>query len=263
MSEEENTPADSKIKAVAQASDPSVAKPEEKTVENPVPAVTAPPLREHHPSSYLSLIIMLVCIVTAAICLIVYFTTQGKPGSQVIGNGGDGRPTAGTLVSGQEYLIYLRSVEIQPLNAQGKSWDTGNNAPDVFYRVIWQNNQIYESETMQDSLIADWIPLGLSLKDSLLKGQVSVDQAIKIPKVKFDANKSTADEVIFTVLDKDLVSGNDHIEDLSLLLSKLHVGDNVFDFNLQPGHGLIKAVVRVIDNSLSTDEKIQALMRGQ
>ena len=159
-------------------------------------------------------------------------------------------------------MIYIRNIEVQPKKANGDSWDSRDSAPDVFYRVNWKNNMIYESDTQKDSLIAEWIPVGLSLKDSILSGKVTVDQAINIPIVKFDKKSKDGDEIIFQVIDSDLVN-NDTIEELRIYLSKLSIGDNVYDFRDKQGHGLLKVVVRIIDNSLSTDEKIQALMRGQ
>lgn len=215
-------------------------------------------------SSHFSLIVMAICVVAATAALVLHFQYKGDSGRAVNGSAHPAaQPVAGTLVDGKEYLIYLRSVEVQPAKANGDAWDVGSSAPDVFYRVMWKQNQIYESETMDDSLIAEWVPLGLSLKDSILRGQVSVDQAIKIPKVKVDSTLQESDEVIFKIIDTDLFSGNDVIYELSVHLSKLNEGDNIFDFRDQPNHSLIKAVVRVIDNGLSVDEKIQALMRGQ
>jgi hypothetical protein len=212
-------------------------------------------------SSYVSYVIMIVCLVAAAISLIYYFTKVDKSGTAEKGT--EGESAVGNLIDGNEYLIYLKSVEVQPQKANGKPWDNGNSAPDVFYQVLWKGNQVYQSETMDDSLIADWIPVGLSLKDSILSGQVSVDQAIKLPKVKCDNNTKNADEVIFKIIDNDLLSGNDHIQDVSLLLSKLRLGDNTVDFDDKAKHNLIKMVVRIVDNNLSADEKIQAIMRSR
>jgi len=219
------------------------------------------PVTGGNKSSYVSYLIMTICLVASAIGLIYYFIKAEK--SETTKKGSGGGSVAENLVDGNEYLIYLKSVEVQPQKANGKSWDNGNSAPDVFYQVIWQGNQIYESETMEDSLIADWIPVGLSLKESILSGQVSVDQAIKLPKIKCDSQTKNADEVIFKVIDNDLLTGNDPIQDVSLLLSKLHIGDNSFYFNDKSEHNIIKAVVRIIDNNLSTDEKIQAIMRSK
>jgi hypothetical protein len=212
-------------------------------------------------ASYASYIIMLVCVLASASVLIYYFTKVEKPATSTNQNGA--APLAGNLTDGKEYIFYLRSVEVQPKQTNGKAWDSGNSAPDVFYRVLWQGNQIYESETMNDSLIADWIPVGLSLKESILSGNVSVDQAIKLPKVKYDSQLKESDEVMIKIFDNDLLSGNDPIQDIALSLGKLQLGDNTIYFNDKPERNLIKAVVRVIDNQLSTDEKIQAIMRSK
>lgn len=212
-------------------------------------------------SSYVSYVIMIACLSASVIGLFYYFTKSDK--SETIEKSTEGGLVVGNLVDGNEYLIYLKSVEVQPQKANGKTWDNGNSAPDVFYQVLWKGNQVYQSETMDDSLIADWIPVGLSLKDSILSGQVSVDQAIKLPKVKCDSKSINADEVIFKVIDNDLLTGNDPIQDVSLLLSKLRLGDNTVNFDDKAGCNLIKIVVRIVDNNLSADEKIQAIMRSR
>jgi hypothetical protein len=213
-------------------------------------------------SSNTSLLIMVVCIVGAALGLIFFMKSDGGEGPGGTTNGADAGAASGTLVSGKEYMIYIRNIEVQSRKANGKAWDSGDTAPDIFYTLSWKKNKIYESDKKSDSLIAEWIPVGVSLKDSIMSGKVSVDQAISLPIVKFDKEVQESDELLFNIIDSDVLS-NDGIEDLRVYLSKLKEGDNVFDFKGKPGHGLIKAVIRVINNDLSTDEKIQALMRGQ
>ena len=212
-------------------------------------------------SSNTTLLVMVACIIVAALALIFALMKSDKKDKGVeVSLGG---PTAiGNLVDDQEYMIYIRKVEVQSKKANGEVWDSGNSAPDVFYRLLWKNNQIYESGKKQNSLIASWIPIGISLKESILSGAVSVDQAIKLPIVKYDKNLPESDELLFKIIDSD-VFGNDEIENLTIYLSKLKLGDNIFDFKGKTGHGLIKAVVRVIDNDLSTNEKVEMLMRGK
>ena len=214
-------------------------------------------------SSHVTLVIMIVCIIAASLGLIFYMKDDGK-GDKANGNDQtkQNEETVGNLVDGKDYRIYIRNLEVQPKKANGDSWDRSNGAPDVFYKVIWKSNEIHKSDKKENSLIAEWIPVGMSLKDSILSGKISVDQAIDIPIIRYDKGMKEADEIVFKVVDADLLE-DDSIEEVRVYLSKLRLGDNIFDFRDKEGHGLVKAVIRVIDNSLSTDEKIQALMRGQ
>lgn len=211
-------------------------------------------------SSKITLVILIVCVIASAIGLALFLKKNGS--DEEVKKPKDGSVGAGNLVDGKEYMIYIRKIEVSPMKSNGKAWDARGSAPDIYYQLFWRGNRIYESDTRDDSLIANWVPIGLDIKDAILKGGVSVDQAVKLPIIKRDSRDESMDELIFKVIDDDL-AGDDEIETMRAYISKLNVGDNVFDYNDKKGHGVVKAVIRVIDNSLSTNEKIELLMGGE
>lgn len=210
-------------------------------------------------SSKTTLIVLIVCVIASAIGLALFLKKDG--GGQVKPPPKNGAEGKGNLVDGKEYMIYIFKIEVAPTKSDGKPWDARGSAPDVYYELSWRKNKIYKSETKKDSLIANWIPIGLDLKESILKGTVTVDQAVNLPIIKRESKDESSDELIFKIIDDDVV-GDDQIEILRVYISKLNVGENVFTFEGKEGHGIVKAVIRVIDNSLSTNEKVELLMGG-
>lgn len=210
-------------------------------------------------SSKTTLIILVICVIASAIGL-AFFLKKGK-NDEVAKTPKDGSVGKGNLVDGKEYMIYILKMEVAPTKSDGKAWDARGSAPDIYYQLMWKGNRIYESDAKKDSLIANWIPIGLDLKDTILSGGVSVDQAVKLPIIKRDSKDESSDELIFKVIDDD-IAGDDEIETMRVYISRLNVGDNVFDYKGKEGHGVLKAVIRVIDNSLTTNEKIELLMGG-
>jgi len=226
---------------------------EEKSQNNSSPATT-------ESSSKVTLLVLVLCVIVSAIGLAIFLKKGAKdPDANKPKNGAVG---VGNLVDGKEYMIYIHKIEVAPMRSDGKAWDARGSAPDIYYQLTWRGNRIYESDTKKDSLIANWIPIGLDLKDTILQGGVSVDQAVKLPIIKRDKSDESTDELVFKVIDDDL-AGDDEIETMRVYISKLNVGDNVFDYKGKSGHGVVKAVIRVIDNSLSTNEKIELLMGGE
>ena len=88
------------------------------------------------------------------------------------GNGDDGNglgphpppPAKSKLVEGRTYYLFASEIELYSTNLENKSWDLGNDGPDIIYRVLWQGNNVFESEVKGDSLIADWSGLGVELE---------------------------------------------------------------------------------------------------
>ncbi|NQZ57596.1 MAG: hypothetical protein HRT88_09055 [Lentisphaeraceae bacterium] len=207
--------------------------------------------------SQLSLLILLLCIVCSAIGMMFYFNKNSDTGSNV--DKIDEPNPDGTLNSGKKYMVYIRQIEVAPKKANGKDWDPRNSAPDIFYTLTWQNNQIYKSDTKKNALITEWLPVGVDALDSLRKMGVSLDQVISLPIVKYEKNDEQTNKLVFKISDDDW-DQNDEIDILTVYINKLKPGDNVFSFTEDHGRSLRKVVIRVIDNSLSQNEKIQLLM---
>ena len=210
-------------------------------------------------SSKSTLIIMIICVIACAVGLALFL--KKEKADQVIEKPKNGAVGKGNLVDGKEYMIYIRKIEVAPMKSDGKAWDVRGSAPDIYYQLTWRGNRIHESDTKKDALIANWIPIGIDLKDTILQGGVTVDQAVKLPIIKRDSKDESTNELIFKVIDDD-IAGDDEIETMRVYIDRLNIGDNEFDYTGKEGHGVLKAIIRVIDNSLSTNEKIELLMGG-
>jgi hypothetical protein len=216
------------------------------------------PVEKSIKSGTVSIIVLLLSIVAFAVALV--FVIQ-KGASIQQGEVTTEESPKSNFSQGKEFMVYLRKVEVKPMKANGKAWDLRGSAPDIYYTLTWKNNKIYESDVKKDSLITEWIPIGIDLKESLLKGAVSIDQALQLPIVKWTGD-DLSDKLIFEVYDNDL-DADDLIQNMTLYLSGLKPGKNVKDFSDTPEFGLERAEIYLIDNSLSQSDKIQALMGGQ
>ncbi|MFP6901032.1 MAG: hypothetical protein VCA36_08815, partial [Opitutales bacterium] len=114
--------------------------------------------------------------------------------------------TSGKLVEGQTYYLFASEIELYPTDLEGKPWDGGDNGPDIAYRMLWQGNEVFSSDTKDDSLIADWSGLGLELKWSDLLGKkISPDSAIKAARVRMEEGG----RILIEVEDVDLTDDDE------------------------------------------------------
>ena len=178
-------------------------------------------------SSKGTLLIMVVCVIACAVGLALFL--KKAPGTEIVEKPKNGAVGIGNLVDGKEYMIYIRKIEVAPMKSDGKPWDARGSAPDIYYELTWRGNRIYKSEARKDALIANWIPIGLDLKDTIMQGSVSVDQAVKLPIIKRDSKNEASNELIFKVIDDD-IAGDDEIEKMRVYIDRLNVGDNEFDY---------------------------------
>ena len=61
-----------------------------------------------------------------------------------------------TDLLGKNYYLYLSEIELFPTNEDSKNWDSGDGGPDVAYSIKWQGNEVFESTTKDDTLLANW-----------------------------------------------------------------------------------------------------------
>jgi len=152
-------------------------------------------------SGTVSIIVLLISVVAFAVALVLVI----QKGASIQSGAETIEPTLANsnFPQNKEFMIYLRKLEVNPMKANGKAWDIKGSAPDIYYKLIWKNNKIYQSDVKKDSLITEWIPIGIDLKESLLKGGVSIDQALQLPIVKWDGS-DLSDKLIFDIQDSDL-----------------------------------------------------------
>jgi len=201
-------------------------------------------------SGWVSKVILAVVILG---CAIGFAVTQG--------GGEEPPPPPETLLPDRPYILYLSEIEAQPSMPGGVGWDLGDDsAPDLYYEVWWQGNQVYESDIRLDGLIANFVPVGLNLKESLLNGTVSVDQAVRAPLVSYSAAAGDSSYVEIRVYDDDpFPMSDDDVGQFRVALPNLKVGDNSLVFG--GSNGIRRVRLRAIDNTLPLAQRVAELMK--
>lgn len=178
------------------------------------------------------------------------------------GNGGEGDPgedpgaggstASGKLKEGKTYYLFASEIELFPTDVENEAWDAGDNGPDVRYRILWQGNEVFESDKKEDSLIADWSGLSVELDwTDLLGKSVSPDKVIKAARVRYEKGG----RVELEVEDVDVTSDDDAGR-IELDLSELRVGRNEFDYEKNS----LSAVRRVVLRALPVDSGVKDLV---
>ena len=148
----------------------------------------------------------------------------------------------GGLVSGQTYYIFASEVEVYPTNSENEPWDRGEKGPDIRYRILWKGNEVFESETKDDSLIADWSGLSLQLDWRDITGKsISPDEAIKAARVRFEENE----KIEFVTEDVD-VAADDKVGRHEIKLDELSIGKNQIKLNKSTDNAVRRITLRVL-----------------
>ena len=180
------------------------------------------------------------------------------------GNGDDGNgsgpypspPAKGKLVEGRTYYLFASEIELYSTNFENESWDLGDGGPDIFYRLLWQGIEVFESKTRADSLIADWSGLEVELDWlDLLGKNLSPDEVIKGARVRADSKGS----VLIKVEDND-VADNDEAGSVEIFLKDLRVGANGFEYKKASDSAIRRITLRVLPVDSSLQDLI-AIMR--
>jgi hypothetical protein len=180
-----------------------------------------------------------------------------------VGPGDEAPAPVPTIQAGHAYMVYVSHMEVYPRMPDGADWDSvDGSAPDLFYEVWWQGNRIYSSDTRLDGLMAQWIPVGVNLKESILNGTISADQALRVPLMAFTAGATETEQIIIKVYDADpFPVSDDDVAVVQVALPSLHLGNNEMRFATDAGHGLRALRIRVVDNELPLAQKVAELMK--
>ncbi|MHC4137483.1 MAG: hypothetical protein ACYTDU_01840 [Planctomycetota bacterium] len=130
-------------------------------------------------------------------------------------------PEAGPplLREGEHYYVLLSVIEVAARDANGEAWDkVGEEAPDLFYEIRWQDQKVFEASVKDDTLVAKWSNVAVDLGDVI--HAVSLDDSIKAARIT-----ARAGEVLeFVVYDHDVTS-DDLIGRWTVPVTDLRVGD--------------------------------------
>ena len=148
-------------------------------------------------------------------------------------------PEAGPppLREGEHYYVLLSVIEVAARDEDGEAWDTvGEEAPDLFYEIHWQDQRVFESSVKDDTLVAKWSNVAVDIGD-VVKA-VSLDDAIKAARI----TARTGEVLEFVVRDQDVAS-DDPIGRWTVPIADLRVGDQKW---FKPAGQLISVTCRVL-----------------
>jgi hypothetical protein len=116
--------------------------------------------------------------------------------------------------------------------------------------MLWQGNEVFNSEVVGDSLIAHWSGLALKLKWSDLLGKtISPENAIKAALV----SASKGGSVVLEVEDVD-VTDDDEAGRLIISFDELQVGKKGFSYPKSLDNSVRRVVIRALPvNSSARD----------
>ena len=132
-----------------------------------------------------------------------------------------------TVRDGADYYAHVKLIELRNPPPDADAWDTNGGAPDINYKLFWNDTLLFESSTRDDTLIAEWDLLRLDLRDALLSQQVEIATAMNAPLVNIKGGGVLTVEI----WDDDDASPSDLAGRFDLPAELLHEGVNRFDFN--------------------------------
>lgn len=195
----------------------------------------------------LSRIFFLLVVLGSAYAAYDYFKKE-KLAPKVDANGEVVAEDSG-LKLGKRYRIFIRSLIVPPTNEDGDKWDGSgkSGAPDVFFRVFYQDHMIYESSTISDVLVAEYAAVKGGVTDAIFSKNAS--DYLEAANVAFQEEDS---HFKVKVIDSDTFD-NDTIGEVTIALNELNIGSNTIE---KSG---VTYVITVIDSDTDMNESLKAL----
>lgn len=190
---------------------------------------------------WLRLMVPILIVLGFAVLFVIMDQNGKAPGREDQGPTGKS-PMGAKLQEGQTYYLFASEIELYPTNLKNDAWDGGKNGPDIRYRILWQGNQVFESEEKEDSLIADWSGLSLDLEWSDLMGKsISPDEAIKAARIRYEKGGLVEVEV-----EDDDVADDDEAGRAEIQLKDLRLGRNEIPFEKTSVNAVRRINLRVL-----------------
>ena len=159
------------------------------------------------------------------------------------------------LVKGQTYYLFASEIELYPTNLENEPWDGGDNGPDIRYRILWQGNEVFQSEEKDDTLIADWSGLSLDLEWGDLMGKtISPDEAIKAARVRYEKGG-----VVEIVVEDDDLTDDDDAGRKEIELDDLVIGKNEIKLEKTSINAVRRINLRALPNGSSLKDLIELM----
>jgi hypothetical protein len=160
------------------------------------------------------------------------------------------------VAKGSTYYLFASEIELYPTNLQNDLWKDRKNGPTIRYKILWQGNQVFESEVKKGALIADWTGLVLDLEWTDLMGKsISLDEAIKAARIRYEKGG-----VVKIVVGQDDLTDDDDHGQLTVSLDALKIGENVVQLKKTSTNAMRRINLRVLPYGSSLKDLIE-LMR--
>ena len=193
-------------------------------------------------TNWASFLVPLLVVATVAFAWL-WISGTGSPVKDSPSPGGGLKPDS-------VYYVFLSEIELYPANPEGDNWDSGSGgAPDIRYRLAWQDVTIHESETMEDSLIGEWSGVREGALDKLLGED------------KLNAGKLRASQdgkLRIEVEDVDTLTPDDPAGTVELQIMDLQEGVNDLRYDKKDEESAIK---RLLIRLVSKDQPMEDIVR--
>ena len=191
-------------------------------------------------SSWTSFLVPLLVVTSVAFAWL-YLTGKGSPV--------DDRNSAGDgLKTDSVYYVFISEIELYSTNPEGDPWDSGD-APDIRYRLAWQDVTIHESEKKENNLIGEWSGVREGALDKLLGED-------KLNSGKLRAAKEGVLRI--EVEDVDALTPNDPAGTVELEIMSLQEGVNDLRYDEKTEDNAIK---RLLIRLVSKDQPMEDIVR--
>jgi len=135
--------------------------------------------------------VLLMILIPIAIIFVGYLYSK-DPGAR------HDQPKKGTSAI---YSIWLTEAEVAPNKKDQSQWDVDGTAPDLSAMVVWKDQIILNTVTSNDSLIARWDPIAISIGD-VFQGEVSTSTVKRIARIRAEKGEKFS----IGLFDEDIVS---------------------------------------------------------
>ena len=198
------------------------------------------PQKSAAPASWAAFLVPLLVVTTVAFAWL-WLTGNGSPAK-------DSASPGGGMKADSVYYVFLSEIELYPTNPEGGTWDSGD-APDIRYRLAWQDVTIHESEKKENSLIGEWSGLREGALDKLLGED-------KLNAGKLRASKEGKLRIV--VEDVDSLSPNDPAGTVEFEIMGLHEGVKDIRYDEKTEQNAIK---RLLIQLVSKDQPMEDIVR--
>ena len=158
-----------------------------------------------------------------------------------------------TVRDGADYYAHVKLIELRNPPPDADAWDTNGGAPDINYKLFWNDTLLFESSTRDDTLIAEWDLLRLDLRDALLSQQVEIATAMNAPLVNIKGGGVLTVEI----WDDDLMS-SDRAGRFDLPVATLLEGLNVLTFD---DGGVVRLILDLVPRDTSLPDLLDRASR--